>query len=439
MRKRTNKEEGYALMLVIMVLAVVFALLMMASVQTLTTTRILALRLTHQGQALNSAHAGVVEGLDYFRRQTPPVLVFNPQRNFSVTPAIDETDVVTNPPSINRDFLISSVGNVWGHYELSRGDSVTGLFHDRYLSAICGTHLAVSCTCDREGGVADVTVNRRGTAAAAGSIWQLESIGTVYVRNDPSVPFNIAPNVIISRKTVRTEIQRVALNIPDAALVLNNPTQATIGTAGNTRARVIGGTGAAGVLGKLGGAPVVAAGATLSGSPAPNGLTAASFLATNVFNVSTLTDLAAIADHNATSVNDLPPDLPMRLVVLNVGAGTATFNAAHPLVGSGILVVQGNLTIDGGPSSYNGIIYVTGNYLQIGPSTVNGSVLLSREGAAPHATATIRGSTEFAEIYFDRFMRTQVASQLGQFRFARPAFLPCPPGDPNCNSKFAEN
>jgi hypothetical protein len=59
--------------------------------------------------------------------------------------------------------------------------------------------------------------------------------------------------------------------------------------------------------------------------------------------------------------------------------------------------------------------------------------------AGASSTVTISGSSEFAEIYYDRFMRTQVASQLGQFRFARPAFIPCPPNDPLCDSRFAEN
>jgi hypothetical protein len=125
----------------------------------------------------------------------------------------------------------------------------------------------------------------------------------------------------------------------------------------------------------------------------------------------------------------------MRLVVINVPSGTATFGAGNPLTGSGILVVNGNLNIAGGPSSYNGIIYVTGNFTMTGPATINGSVLV----AGASSTVTISGSSEFAEIYYDRFMRTQVASQLGQFRFARPAFIPCPPNDPLCDSRFAEN
>jgi hypothetical protein len=159
-----------------------------------------------------------------------------------------------------------------------------------------------------------------------------------------------------------------------------------------------------------------------------------------VFNLSSIQDLAAIADHTATSVADLPDDpvdLPMRLVVLDSGDPTTTFvfDSGHPLLGSGILVVNGNLTIQGGNASYNGVIYVTGNYTQVGPSTVSGTVVLA--GAA--SAANISGSSEFAEIYFDRFMRRQVATQLGQFRFARPAFIPCPSWDPKCDSKFADN
>jgi hypothetical protein len=337
--------------------------------------------------------------------------VFNPQRNLLANPPIDETDLVTVPPSIQRDFIISSVGRVWGHYELVQGNA----------NAV------------PEVGVADITQNRRGSTAGAGTIWRLQSRGSVYVRNDPNVAYNVSPNLVISQKLVQTEIQRVGLNLPNEAAILTPATAVQVnatrvGLAGAARARVVGGSNI----------PVVAAGATLSGTPGGSGISAGMDLTINgIFNLSSITDLAAIADHNATAVADLPNELPMRLVVLDNGVATTTytFDATNPLRGSGILVVNGNLTVNGGPSSYNGVIYVTGNYAQVGPSTVNGSIVVS--GA--NSTVTISGSTEFAEVYSDRFMRRQVATQLGQFRFARPAFIPCPVTDPKCDSQFAEN
>ncbi len=423
MSKR-KQEEGYVLMLVIIIMAIVFMLLMIASTQTLTTTRVLSLRLTHQGQSLNAAHAGLVEGLDYFRRQTPPVTVFSPKRNTNPNagPVVDETDLVTVPPSIQRDFLISSLGRVWGHYELVQGVATNQV------------------------GVADVTKNRRGSAAGSGSIWRLQSRGSVYIRNNGNVAYNQSPNLVISQKVVETEIQRVGLNLPaDAALLINNGNSCAVGTSGASRARVVGTASGTGVAAKSGSA-VLEAGAVLSGNPARSTLAGMDFSVNTIFNVSSLTELAAIADHSVTSVANLPcnpsdslpckVELPMRLTVIDLGgSGTATFNSTRRLIGSGILVVNGNLVIDGASSTFNGIIYVTGNYTQVGPSTVNGSVVL----ASNVSTATLRGTSEYAELYFDRFMRTQVATQLGQFRFARPAFIPCPSGDPKCDSKFAEN
>jgi hypothetical protein len=424
MSKPRKQEEGYVLMLVIIIMAIVFMLLMIASTQTLTTTRVLSLRLTHQGQALNAAHAGLVEGLDYFRRQTPPVTVFDPKRNTNpnVGPVVDETDLVTTPPSIQRDFLISSLGRVWGHYELVQGTSSTQV------------------------GVADVTRNRRGSLAGSGSIWRLQSRGSVYIRNDGNVAYNQSPNMIISQKVVETEIQRVGLNIPaDAALLINNGNNCSVGTSGASRARVVGTASGIGVAARSGSA-VLEAGAVLSGNPPRSTNAGMDYSVNTIFNVSSLTELAAIADHSVTSVANLPcnpsdsvpckVELPMRLTVIDLGgSGTATFNSTRSLVGSGILVVNGNLVIDGAASTFNGIIYVTGNYTQVGPSTVNGSVVLASSGS----TAILRGTSEYAELYFDKFMRTQVATQLGQFRFARPAFIPCPAGDPKCDSKFAEN
>ncbi|MGH9420733.1 MAG: hypothetical protein ACRD3J_12220, partial [Thermoanaerobaculia bacterium] len=125
----------------------------------------------------------------------------------------------------------------------------------------------------------------------------------------------------------------------------------------------------------------------------------------------------------------------MQMIILDVTGtgGTATFNTAHPLSGSGILLVYGNLVIDGGPSSWNGVIYVTGNYTQNGPSTINGSVVVGTSGS----TATINGSGDFAEVFWDPFMFNQIQQQLSQYRFSRNGYVPCPSWDTNCNSRFA--
>lgn len=413
---KTKKENGFALVAVIFALSLALLILMTLSVQTLNTTRTLQLRLNYQGQGMNAAQAGLIEGLDWFRRQVgQPVNTFNPIRNL---PTTNDTDVVTNPVSLNRDYLISQPGRVWGHYELIRGTP-------------SGTT-----------NVVDLTQQRRGNLAGTGNVWQLQALGVAYVRNNPAVAWNVPPNLVIARRTLLAEIQRVTLNLPaNAAVIIQQPGAAgancRIGTAGNSRARVIGGAAGVGVAYVGPGIILTDAGpppATLSGTPATSaGLNASQFTIPNVFGVSTISDLSALADISATSVAAVPnPIRTMSIILLN---GNQVFNSANPLNGSGVLIVNGNLTIDGGPSAYNGIIFVTGNYLQIGPSTVNGTVMLG--GAA--STFTIRGAVDFAEIFHDRFILQQVNLQLANYRFSRPAYVPCNPGDPRCTTSLIED
>ncbi len=413
--RRTSSQRGFALISTIFALTVVLLLLMTVSVQTLNTYRSLTMRLRYQGQALSAANAGLVEGLDWFRRQTTVVSAFNPQRNLAANPPVDDTDIVTTPPSITRDFLISDSGKVWGRYVVSQGVASTNR------------------------GVFDVTQIRRGSLVPAGSMWQLESTGYIYVRNDPALGPGQGRNLVLGRKTVRTEIQKVALNVSNAAISILVGNRVTVGTTGATNARVIGTAAGNGVQFNNTGNPIVTSPAVLSGTPGAysTGLATNAVTLSGVFNVNSLGDLGAVSDISVTSVNALPNPLPpMQLIVLDVGVGnTATFNSTRPLNGSGILVVNGNLMINGGPSTWNGVIYVTGNYNQVGPSSVYGSLILKDTTS----TASITGSgANFGELYYDQFMVTQVAIQLGQFRFSRPSYVPCPTNDPMCDKRFAE-
>jgi hypothetical protein len=406
-----KQEQGYVLISVILAVSLVLLTLLVASTYTQLTSRVLTLQLNYQGQALNTAQAGLSEGADWFRRQAvQPVVTFNPQRNMAANPPINDTDVQTVPPSIQRDYQISAPGNVWGHYEVWTGNAANGT------------------------GVLDLSQNRRGSGSAAGAIWQLESTGVVYVQNNPNVAYNVSPNQILATKVVRSEIQKIAVHLPDNAALSINAGGASV-SLGSTdpEARVVGGLSARGVSSTNAVSPSVAAGATLSGNPG-YAQTAGSFLMTNVFSVTSQSDLAGIADINVSSVAQLPNPLPsMQMIIIN---GNATFDSTtRPLVGSGILIVNGNLTINSSPSpsSFNGVIYVTGTFSDTGPCTINGSVVVNGSSA----TVDGAGGGNFGEIYFDPFMISQVQQQLSQYRFSRSGYVPCPSWDTNCNSRFA--
>jgi hypothetical protein len=420
--RRRRSQRGYALISVIVGISLVLLTLLVASTIAQLGSRLISLQLNYQGQALNTANAGLIEGLDWFRRQTAqPVATFLPARDTSAVPPIDDTDVVTTPASIQRDFLISSPGRVWGHYEVTAGTAATGT------------------------GVLDLSKNRRGSSAMAGGVWQVESKGVIYVKNGTGA-YNVSPNKVIATKTVRSEISRLLFAAPNSAISIGNGDNLNIGAAGAANARVVGGSGVGAICYQnctLASPGVsVAAGATLSGTSLFSSIASTTPLDyKTVFGVDTLNDLAAMSDINVTSTASLPSPLPaMQLIYLNVGTGnTATFDNTTPLRGSGVLVVNGNLTV-GGNSNWNGILYVMGNYVQTQPASVSGSVVVAG-GQTPTTTATanLTGSGDFADLYYDPFIRTQVSQQIGLYRLSRKAYVPCPATDPLCQQRLSGN
>lgn len=396
-------ERGFALVMAVFALSFVLLVLLSALTMTQFTKEIINNRLRYQGQTINAANAGLVEGLDWFRRQPQPVTTFTPVRNLAASPPINDTDSVTSPVSINREFEISAPGRVWGRYEVRRGTAAAGT------------------------GVLDLTQNRGKTGT--GRVWQLESEGIIYIQNDPSVAFDAAPNRVVARELLRSEIQRLSINLPaNAAILCQRGSAITVGNT-STRVRVVGGSQGYGLgYPPSTGSPTITAGTpavSLTGTPSAQtaGVTQP-FTVDAVFGIS-YQELLSVADISATAVADLPNPLPrsMQIIVLNVGAGnTATFTNARRLTGSGILVVIGNLTID--PSSFSnwsGIVYVNGNYTQGVDSTVSGAIVVAG------ATSTVRvngSSSDFAECYYDPFILNQVAQQIGQFRFSRKPYIP---------------
>jgi hypothetical protein len=125
--------------------------------------------------------------------------------------------------------------------------------------------------------------------------------------------------------------------------------------------------------------------------------------------------LIGLADVVAASAAELPADLPeMSLVVVT---GDAIFTSSRPLVGSGVLVVLGNVELQAGSlSSFNGLIYAQGNYAQHAPSQVSGAIVAQ-------GSVGLFGSGDFSEVYYDPEMIAQIMRHIGQYRFSRSPTL----------------
>jgi hypothetical protein len=359
-------------------------LLMAVHVMTFTSGSAIKRQLVSRGQAMNAANAGLTEGLSWFVHQRQqPVTTFDPKSDpggvCTHTPRHSPTVFESEDPSIGimRTFEISGRGRLWGRYEVRRN------------------------------AVADVSA-RRGKPVA-GTIWQLDSEGIVYVRNDASLPPDQRPNWILARRKMRVDIQRLAIQLPANAAVfasqgnfinIASPSKIQGGSAG------IGAAYPPSTNSPLGGG-------SITGNPAQN-TTTGGFAVSQVFGV-TQNELLSMADVVVDNETQLPNPMPdMALVVIR---GNATFNATRQLRGSGILVVLGNLILN--PQSdafYSGLIWVGGNFTMTPPGVINGAVVSA-------GRAQLTGGSEVAEVNYDPDILDQIRLQMGNYLYSRSPWI----------------
>jgi len=361
----------------------ILLLLMTLLVMLQTSGLALARQLSVQGHATNAASAGLTDGLSWFvRQQVQPVTNFNPVADGAAcihmprhNPLAYDSEVPAT--GIVRSFEINSTGRVWGRYELRRAS------------------------------VVDVSA-RRGKPQP-GTIWQLDSEGIVYVRNDAAAAPDVSPNRVLARRTMRVDIQRLGLN-PPAAAALCALNAASVNVTQPSRIR--GGTTGIGVAhAPNSGAPL--GNGTISGNPRLQS-TNNSFALDQIFGV-TLNELVAMADLVVDDESQLPNPLPdMSLVVIR---GNATFHAGRPLRGSGILVVLGNLICNSQSNAfYGGVVWVQGNFQFSPPGIINGTVIAN-------GNAHLLGGSDVAEIHYDAAILAQIRQQMGNYLFSRSPWV----------------
>lgn len=356
-----------ALIIVLFASALILLLLITALMISRMSGRMVARQLASQGQAYNAASAGLTNALSWFVHQrVQPVTAFNPAG----------TDTEDGSIGIVRTYSIFDPGRVAGRYEVRRST------------------------------VTDVSARRRRTP---GTVWQIDSVGYVYVQNDASSRPGVNGNTILASKTMRTEIQRLALALPAyAALSATRGGNVNVSASG----RVLGGTNGIGIAyAPSTGTPRV--NGTVSGNPAQN-TTTLPFALKDVFGV-TQQELIGMADIVVDDERDLPDPMPtMSLIVIR---NNATFNPTRRLAGSGILVVLGNLTLN--PQSnafFNGLIWVGGTLVISPPSSITGSVIAN-------GPVQLTGGSEIAELDYDASILDQIRLQKGNYLFSRTPWI----------------
>lgn len=409
--KQRRGESGQAVIAVTIIVSLVLLVLLTMLTQIQLGNRLVGRQLTYQGQAANAAQAGLVDALSWFRRQAvQPVATFQPVVNAAANPPVNDSEDTTI--GIVRTYQVSGPGRLMGRYEVRIGVPLT------------------STASNAGSGVIDVTTQKGRTGA--GSVWQLESVGTIWVQNDASLPnsaYNQSPNVVLSQQTFRTEIQKMSVKLPDggAALFSANCDNVLI----DTKTKILGGSNI-GVSCKPN-SPVPGLGiqnnGNITGATRTKTNSVAAYDIPSVFSV-TQQELIGLADVNVTQVKDLPATLPaMSLIVIN---GDAVFGPLpppppaaqdiRPLIGSGILVVFGNLTVQADPSNvWNGVIYVTGTLSINEPMAVSGAIIAANSTNTPGAIAINSGS-DISEVDYDPAMISQINTQMGSYRFSRSKY-----------------
>jgi hypothetical protein len=353
-------------------------------------------------QAENAARAGIMDAISWFRRQSKqPVRkgteyawadgAFNPKT--STDPV--HNDTIDQNIGLVKEYQLSQSNALWARYEVKRQSNPASVPYEAHA-------------------VHDITGDRMHTGGAddyngAGIVWYVESTGYIYRRRNSSKAYNALPNEIVGRARVSTEIRRITLNLPsEAAFFVNNP-----GTNSNRTVKIYDD-------GRInGGTKIGCSSMPPSRTPSKSGtgyyssyqvLYASASLSTNyIFGVST-SELKSLADYVASSVDALPTTLPdMSLIYID---GDATFTSAKPLRASGILFVNGDLTLQAGSNSlFSGFIYVMDKAYIYAPCFVSGSMI-----AYNGMTLSASAATDVAEIDYDKGILSSVRQQICQYR-----------------------
>jgi hypothetical protein len=389
------EERGVALILTIFLMIVIAGLVTSGALVLRSHQAQTKLNFVAHGQSMQFARSGLIEALGWLRKQTAqPVTAFEPRLDLLAVPP--RLDTIDPEVGIVREFQITE--SVWGRYEVWK--------------QWAGDPDPVRLAWRQQMANEDISSSRGNLSP--GSVWRVRSLGYVYRRVDPDVPFDQAPNQVIGQEMAEVEARRLALQPPgQAALCSRSAADVRV----LTRGRVLGGSVAAGLyhLNGTGSPTVSGTSATLTGAPNQSAALGYDDSFEAVFGVSR-DELTAMADYVVPALADFPNPVPMDTVV--VASAPMAFTAAKPLKGTGVVVVLGDTTIgQGSYSSFSGLLYVQGNLTLREPCEIQGAVV---------ATGSVRveGNSDFATITYDDSILQHLRQQLGTYRLSSAISLP---------------
>ena len=394
-----SEERGIALILALMFTMIVAGICLTGT--TLLRSHIQKNRTSwaSKSQALQVARSGLAEAHSWLRRQTSqPVTAFAPLLNTSSSPQV--LDTIDAEIGLVREFRVTE--KIFARYEVwKRWDADPDAERRAWRQ---------QQQCE------DVSLMRG--AAGAGAVWQLRSVGYIYEQLDPDVPFDQEPNKVIASQVASNEYRRLVLTLPgNAAINVGDGNSCHV----NTNGRIIGGS-AAGIFYPTG------TGTPTTGPNNQQRVTGTPRLSTSnnyddsyesVFGMS-YEQLRAMATLVITNTSSLPSPMPDNGIVVIESNNTVGFDAAKPLRGTALVVITGNTTIQQGSNSdFSGMLYVEGNLTVREVSTIRGSVVCTG-----NVTVQGSGANQYTTIPYDGNVLNQLLGRIGNYTMANATLLP---------------
>jgi hypothetical protein len=357
-------DRGAAMMLVIMLLSLLIFIPigMQMSRQSFKEVK---LQLHMTAQADNAARAGIEAALSWFKQKTGGV---SNKGDFKY-------DDEAFRPTESKDTIDPDRGLVW-EFPLEKG-LIARYEVPRQRQDPSSYPLDPQAA-------HDVSAKRNYPLDRKGMAWTLQSIGFIYKdKNNSSVYFDPAKDQVMAKSHMTSEFRRLDLNLPypkGAALITEDADKVFLDKSCNLL-----GLEQPGLVyydkdlksaykDKVSGSVVT--------TKMPGTANASiDFSVTSLFSVPNARELALVADAVIDNVTDLNNASLTGLVVVNakdMKDKTVTFNAAKPFSGAGLMYVDGNMVVEGvtgKPSTYNGVLIVTGDLTMTAPATVMGAVM----------------------------------------------------------------
>ena len=405
-------ERGVVLIYALLGLMLVAGIVAAGSLREVSTRKDASLEFEIEGHARQMAESGIVDGIAWLRsRPSQPVLEFAPKRDMSKNPPINETDDPSR--GLIREVEISS--GYWGRYVVHLaiaeepftdwdGDGV-------YDEGEPFEDLDGNGRRTIAGGSRDVSALRG--VPAPGTVWYLESTGSIYRRYDASQPLGTGRNAQLASMTIGSEVRRLTVVIPtSAAVVIADAKKASIeGTyivspvlgVGHRKGRFQYKT-------KLSDPRRIDFDTPAEAARVPTWITSGvgtpskdRIRVEDIFGVG-IDTLKAMADYSVESLagiggqgavitdpvleevagvitQRLPYTMPDgAFVVITPPSGEIIFDKAHSLIGRGVVVVNGDMTVTPDTNSdFSGILYVTGDLTIDRSGVFKGTIIAGRE------------------------------------------------------------